>query len=232
MDYRPPWQQVGGNAAEVYERQLVPVMLAPWAPKLIDLAEVGPGMQVLDVACGTGVVTRLAAERGRAAPGGWWGSISMSAMLSVARRFAPVGGATLSGWKRARWRSPCRMRLSTSYFASTVSSNFRIGQPRCVRCVVFWCPADDWESVSGAGSRGAYGMTPWRRPWSDTWAPRRRRTINTICARRSVQLRALVEEAGFRDVNVRTMADTARFPSRSRWLPINSLPRRCRRSAR
>ena len=40
--------------------QLVPIMLAPWAPKLIDLAEVRPGAHVLDVARGTGVVTRLA----------------------------------------------------------------------------------------------------------------------------------------------------------------------------
>ena len=43
MEYHPPWQQVSGNAAEVYERQLVPVMLAPWASTLIDLAEVQPG---------------------------------------------------------------------------------------------------------------------------------------------------------------------------------------------
>src|SRR5918998_1033732 len=47
MDYHPPWQQVSGNAAEVYERQLVPAMLAPWASTLIDLTEVQPGMHVL-----------------------------------------------------------------------------------------------------------------------------------------------------------------------------------------
>ena len=102
MEYHPPWQQVGGNAAEVYERQLVPVMLAPWAPKLIDLAEVRPGMHVLDVACGTGVVTRLAAER--VGSGGRVVGLDINAaMLSVARRLAPVGGASrrVAGSERA-----------------------------------------------------------------------------------------------------------------------------------
>src|SRR5829696_3090479 len=94
MDYHPPWHQVGANAAEVYERQLVPVMLAPWAPKLIDLAEVRPGMHVLDVACGTGVVTRLAAERvgntGRVV-----GLDINAAMLFVARGLLQVRAADL-----------------------------------------------------------------------------------------------------------------------------------------
>ena len=90
MDYHPPWQQVSGNAAEVYERQLVPTMLVPWASTLIDLAEVQPGMHVLDVACGTGVVTRLAAERVGTA-GRVVGLDINAAMLSVARRLAPVG---------------------------------------------------------------------------------------------------------------------------------------------
>src|SRR3712207_3141844 len=92
MDYHPPWQQVSGNAAEVYERQLVPAMLAPWASTLIDLAEVQPGMHVLDVACGTGVVTRLAAERVGCA-GRVVGLDVNAAMLSVARRLEPVGAS-------------------------------------------------------------------------------------------------------------------------------------------
>src|SRR5829696_3510380 len=99
MDYHPPWRQVGANAAEVYERQLVPVMLAPWAARLIDLAEVQPGQHVLDVACGTGVVTRLAAERVGTA-GRVVGLDINPDMLSVARPLAPVGGATVE-WLEA-----------------------------------------------------------------------------------------------------------------------------------
>lgn len=55
--------QVQGTAAENYERYLVPALFTAWVPRLLDAAEVGPGSRVLDVACGTGVVARGAAER-------------------------------------------------------------------------------------------------------------------------------------------------------------------------
>src|SRR5918998_991936 len=110
MDYHPPWQEVSGNAAEVYERQLVPAMLATWASKLIDLAEAQPGMHVLDVACGTGVVTRLAAER--VGSTGWVVGLDINAaMLSVARRLGSV--ATSVEWLEA---SALEMPLSDSTF--------------------------------------------------------------------------------------------------------------------
>src|SRR5687767_521735 len=111
MEYHPPWQDVGKNAAEVYERQLVQVMLAPGAPKLIDLAEVRPGMHVLDVACGTGVVARLAPERVGTA-GRVVGLDINAAMLSVARGLPPVGGASVE-WLEA---SALEMPLSDAAF--------------------------------------------------------------------------------------------------------------------
>ena len=49
--------------AEIYEREMVPAIFARWAPEMIELAEVRAGHRVLDVACGTGVVTRLVAAR-------------------------------------------------------------------------------------------------------------------------------------------------------------------------
>jgi len=42
---------------------LVPIIFGPWAPLLVDLAQVRQGDRVLDVACGTGIVSRTAAER-------------------------------------------------------------------------------------------------------------------------------------------------------------------------
>ena len=63
MASHPQWDKVTGTAAEIYEQHLVPAMFAPWVPRLLDLARLHPNDRVLDVACGTGVVTRQAAAR-------------------------------------------------------------------------------------------------------------------------------------------------------------------------
>lgn len=53
----------GGTGPENYERFFVPAIGRPMATDLIDLAALQPGERVLDVACGTGIVARLARER-------------------------------------------------------------------------------------------------------------------------------------------------------------------------
>jgi ubiquinone/menaquinone biosynthesis C-methylase UbiE len=68
-------------------------------PRLIDLAAVRPGEHVLDVACGTGVVTRLAAER-VGSTGLVVGLDTNPSMPSVARESVPAGGVTVE-WLEA-----------------------------------------------------------------------------------------------------------------------------------
>ena len=60
--------QLQGQGPAAYERYLVPALFAPCASQLLDLVAVEAGDRVLDVACGTGIVARLAAAR--AGPGG------------------------------------------------------------------------------------------------------------------------------------------------------------------
>ena len=55
--------QLDGSAPELYERYLVPAFTAPWAADLLARAMPAPGERVLDLACGTGIVARLAAKR-------------------------------------------------------------------------------------------------------------------------------------------------------------------------
>ncbi|MGI9042513.1 MAG: class I SAM-dependent methyltransferase [Gemmatimonadaceae bacterium] len=72
------------NAAENYEKYFVPVIGRPFGVDLVNLARLESGQSVLDVACGTGIIARLAAER--VAPTGSVAGLDVNAgMLSVAR---------------------------------------------------------------------------------------------------------------------------------------------------
>jgi ubiquinone/menaquinone biosynthesis C-methylase UbiE len=83
--------QLSAEAAELYERYVARYLLGPWAPLLVDAARIAAGERVLDVACGTGVVTRSAAQRLGAA--GRVVAIDLNpGMIRVARSLpAPVG---------------------------------------------------------------------------------------------------------------------------------------------
>ena len=74
--------------ADVYDQLFVPALFGPWGEALCELADVQPGHDVLDVACGTGACARAATRRlsGR---GRVVGLDANPEMLKVARRRAP-----------------------------------------------------------------------------------------------------------------------------------------------
>jgi ubiquinone/menaquinone biosynthesis C-methylase UbiE len=93
-----PWQ-LHGSAPERFERSLVPAVTAPWAADLVAAADPPLGARVLDVACGTGIVARLAAAR--VGPAGHVVGLDLNpGMLAVARGLRPLPGAPIT-WQEA-----------------------------------------------------------------------------------------------------------------------------------
>jgi SAM-dependent methyltransferase len=77
--------QISPEQAVAYEELFVPALFAQWAPMIVDLAGVRAGDHVLDLACGTGVAARAAADR--VGPTGSVVGLDLNpAMLEVASR--------------------------------------------------------------------------------------------------------------------------------------------------
>ena len=55
--------QLAGNGPNIYEEVMVPLWFGRWAEALVEQASLVSSELVLDVACGTGVTTRLAKSK-------------------------------------------------------------------------------------------------------------------------------------------------------------------------
>lgn len=88
--------QLDGSAPELYQRYLVPAITSIWAADLVERAQLQPSETILDLACGTGVVARLAANR--IAGGRVVGLDLNDGMLAVAR-LQPTSGIPIE-WRQ------------------------------------------------------------------------------------------------------------------------------------
>jgi len=232
---------VGRDAAETYERDLVPAMFAPWAPGLIDLAGVRRGERVLDVACGTGVVTRLAAGRVGSA-GRVVGLDSNGAMLEIARSLPPLGrtgeageagetggaagaGATgedseAGGAAAIEWLEASALDLPLPDAAFDVvlcqqglqQFSDRPAALREMRRVLVpggRLAAGVWSRIEANPGMAALVAALARHVGPEAAANRRA----PFALGDAAEVRDLLAAAGFRNVEVRTLAGTARFPS-------------------
>ena len=92
------YRHYSGTAAELYQSFFVPSIATPVSGELLRTAALEPGARVLDVACGTGVITRAAAEQ-LGQTGSVTGVDIAPEMLTVAETI-PAGGAPIT-WQQA-----------------------------------------------------------------------------------------------------------------------------------
>jgi SAM-dependent methyltransferase len=213
--------QVAGNAAETYERALIPAVFGAWAPLVVTLADPRPGERVLDVACGTGVVTRLVAQRvGRT--GNVVGLDLNPGMLAVAASSAanePPTSAPIT-WQEA---SATKMPLADATFDIAycqLGLQFFPDRPAALR-----------EMYRVLVSGGRLGLMVWRgiehSPGFGILAAALARHVSSEAAgimrapfalAEAEELRGLIAAAGFRDISIQPVLGTVRFPSVARFV--------------
>lgn len=206
--------QVTRSAAEVYEEFFVPALFGQWAPPTIAAAGLRPGQDVLDVACGTGILAREA--RAHVAPGGSVVGIDCNeGMLAVARRAAPeidwrVGSAESLPFPDGRFDAVlCQFGLM--FFGDPIAAlreMWRVLRSEGRLAVSVWTGLETtpgYAAVVALLERlfGAEVAAALRAPFI-LGDPR--------------ALVARFERAGIPDPELRTLPGTARFPSIEAWV--------------
>lgn len=210
MSSNAQWQ-LDGNAAELYERYVVGYILGPWVSRLLDCAGPQPGERVLDVACGTGAVARVAAER-VGASGRVTGLDLNAGMLAVARSLPPPPGAAITWIERNAADSglPARSfdvvvcQQGLQFFpdqTAALREMHRLLVPGARLAISVWRTTGVYNAVVGTALGEHLGIDAAAR----------------FCASRAVppeeELVRLVVAAGFQSVTLQVQRMVARLPA-------------------
>jgi SAM-dependent methyltransferase len=195
-------------------------MTALWADDLVDRVAVRRGERVLDVACGTGVVARAAAPR--AGSGGGVAALDINpGMLAVARSL-PVGAGASIEWHEG---SALELPFPAEAFDVVLCQlglQFFPDRPKALR---------EMRRVLVSGGR--IGMSVFgpieHNPATHALADALDRHVRpgASLAKRNEHaladtdgLRALLVEAGLRDIVIETTTKAVRFPSAADYVRI------------
>lgn len=209
--------QVQGSEAELYERHLVPAVTALWASDLIERVDVRAGDRVLDVACGTGVVARAAAER-VGASGRVTGLDINPAMLAVARSRASdaadwVQGSALALPFDDGSYDVVLCQLGLQFFPNRAAA---LGEMHRVLVSAGRLGLSVWGPIEHNPATLALAQALDRH--LGTGASQTKRAEHVLAY--STLVERLVGEAGFHDITITTERKLIRFPSASEFVRV------------
>ena len=201
------------NPDELYERYLVPAKFGPWAADLVALGDPQSGESLLDVACGTGVVTRLVVPH-VGASGKVVGLDLNAGRLAVAESLSSVSGLTIE-WREG---DVSALPFSDSMFDLVCcQQGFQFFPNRL---------AASCEMYRVLVSGGRLAMNVWRsidhQPGALAMAKALGRHVSAEAAAfrhtpfalgDAEAIETPIQEAGFRDIVIRPTVKTVCFPS-------------------
>lgn len=206
--------QVKSSAAEVYDEFFLPALFADWPAKVLNAARVNPGSRVLDVACGTGVLTLAAAER-VGADGSVIGADINEGMLAVAR-----GKSQTIKWEHAAAE---KLPYPDNQFDIVISQfGLMFFEDRLASI-------QEMMRVLGSGGRMAIAVwdslenTPGYLATSQLllrlFGEQAADSLRTPYNLGDIEvLQAVFSKAGVDDIEIQTHSGTARFPSLESWM--------------
>ena len=209
------FKQYGGNAAENYERYFVPTIGTAFATALLDAAGLHQGERVLDIACGTGVVTRLAAER--VGPNATVAGVDLNqGMLAIAR--SVTSSLAAIDWHEANAESLPLADGSFDVVLSSLGLQFVADKSAALR---------EMQRVLAPGGRLAIATVGPTAPLFAVLEQALARHVKqevgafvraVFSLHDAQQLESLTSDAGFRDVKVRSSVLSVALPDPADFL--------------
>jgi ubiquinone/menaquinone biosynthesis C-methylase UbiE len=201
---------------EIYEQELVGPLFRPFAEAVLDDLQIGGSERVLDIACGTGIVARLAKER-MGGNGTVVGVDLALPMIAVARRLAPD-----VDWREGD-ATALPLRADEQFDVVICQQGFQFVPDKAAA-------AREMRRALAPGGRVA--VSTWR---SDEELPVLRE-LRRVAERHLGPIRdsrhafgepegveALLREAGFREIRSNTVARTIRFSNGPVFVRLNAM---------